>query len=530
MPEGSPSRGPAASGRWLAVWFLAVVAVAAIPRLLTAGRFVTTDEPTWMMRSLRFSDGIASFDLSQASASLGEPATMPGGPVMWIGTVARLIWAGMHALGMGERSSFSTFEGLAVAQHLSALVISLLIGSLFLVTARWAGLVPGLLAGALVATEPWFVGLGAVLHTDELTALLGTIGLILLARVLRIPRAGPVTRPRLTAALAGAALMGSALTKITGAGFWTGAAVLAVWASVVHVRRGGRLLEPGSPLRRCLVAAGVGLLIVPLAWPALLVDPGFQFERLVASVGLAGDTSRLGAGTSQFFRGRPTDDVGVTYYVVASSLRVTPWFLAALVVGIPAAVVRRGSRTFALALATPMVAISVVLMAASKSYARYAVLVLVPLAVVAAIGLDDLVRPLLRGRRIAVVASLGAAMFVHTLFVVPWGLAYFNPALGGSEAGRSTLLVGWGEGQEQARQRIVDLEGGRCSRVTVTGLELLSLLASPCSQPSGAGKPDYVVLYVSTLQRNPAARDRVQGRELVDTIEIRGITYAEIWK
>jgi hypothetical protein len=530
-PAASRSAGPTeiSVGR-LYAWFGAVVVVAAVPRLLTAGHFVTTDEPTWMNRSVRFSDALGSLDLSQASASVGEPATMPGGPLMWIGTVARLLLNAAHSLGLVDQASFKSPQGLATAQYLSAIVVALLIGSLFVVTTRWAGLVPGLLAAALVATEPWFVGLGAVLHSDELTALLGTIGLILLARALGIPRAAPVARPRLTAALAGAALMGAALTKLTGAGFWTGAAVLAVWATVVHLRRGGRWLEPGSPVRLCLVAAVVGLVLVPLAWPALVVDPRFQLERLVDSAGLAGDTSRLAKGTVQFYRGRATDDVGWSYYFVASALRVTPWFLLAVLVGVPAAVARRRTRTFALALAAPVVALAVALAAASKAYDRYAVLVLVPLAVVAAIGVDDLVRPLLRGRAVAVTASLGAAMFLFTLFVVPWGLAFFNPALGGSAAGRDTLLVGWGEGQNVAQEKIEALEGGDCSRTTVKGLELLFLSGWSCTAPAGAGTPEYVVLYVSELQRNPALRDAVEGRELVDTVQIRGITYAEIWK
>lgn len=309
--------------------------LALIPRLLTAGRFVTTNERTWISRSVRFSDGIASFDLSQATDSVGELSAIPGAPLMWIGTAARVVWAAAHGVGLADDSRFVSPDGLAVAQYLSAIVIALLIGALVLVTARWAGLVPALLAAGLVSTEPWFVGLGAVLHSDEMMALLGTIGLVLLARVLDIPQTTDVVRSRLTAALAGAALMGSALTKLTGAGFWIGAAVL----------------------------------------------------------------------------------------------------------------------------------------------------------------------------------------------------AFFNSALGGGEAGRDTLLVGWGEGLDLARDRIEELEHGNCSDMSVRGLETLWLSGWPCTTPPmGDEEPNYVVLYVNQLQRNPSARDPVKGRELIDIVEIRGITYAEIWR
>ncbi len=515
----------------LHLWFVGVVVLALIPRLMTAGRFVTTDEPTWMNRSVRFSDAISSLDLSQATASVGELATMPGAPIMWIGTVARVVWTAGHGLGLVDSSSFTSPDGLAIAQYLAAFALSLLIGGLFLAVARWVGLVSALITGGLVATEPWFVGLGAVLHSDEMTALLGTIGLVVLARVLGIPRRAAVACPRRAAALAGLALMGSALTKLTGAGFWAGAGVLAVWASIVHMRRGGRWFEPSSPLRLGLIAAGAGLVIVPLAWPAIVVDPVFQFERLLASARIANESGAFVRGTQQFYRGQGTNDPGWSYYPVASMLRVTPWFLLAVLVGAPVTLARSRIRGYALALATPIGAFFVMLSVASKAYDRYAIMILVPLVVVAAIGVDVLVRPILRGLTVVVVAALTAAMFGFTLLVVPWGLAFFNPALGGSAKGRETLMVGWGEGLDLARNRIEELEGGDCSTTTVAGLEGMYLVGWTCASPPAAGdEADYLVVYVNQIQRNPEARAQVEARDLIDTVEIRGITYAEIWR
>ena len=103
--------------RW---WFLGVVVAAAVPRVLTAGRYVTTDEPRWMQRSERFFEAVTSLELSSASASLGEPATMPGGPTMWIGSMARVVWAAGRELGLVDARRFTGDEGTAIAQHLAA--------------------------------------------------------------------------------------------------------------------------------------------------------------------------------------------------------------------------------------------------------------------------------------------------------------------------------------------------------------------------------------------------------------------------
>jgi hypothetical protein len=517
--------------RW---WFLAVVVAAAVPRLWTAGRYVTTDEPTWLRRSERFSDAISQLDLSSATASLGEPATMPGGPTMWIGTISRALWNLADELGWVDSRSFSSDDGLAIAQHLAALVTALLIGWLFVTVARWVGPVPALLVAVVVATEPWLVGLGAVLHTDEMTALFGTIGLVTLARSLGLPdRARRADRPGWTAAIAGLALMGSALTKVTGVGYWTGAAVLAVWALVRHRRAGGGWWEVGSPLRLCTVAAAAGLAVVPVAWPAVVADPAFQLERLRASAGLGMESGRFFFGGSrQFYLGEGTPAPGWTYYPVASALRVTPWFLLALVVGVAAALARAASRRHAAILLVPVTALFAVLTRSPKSYDRYALVLLVPLAVVAAIGLDQLRRrfrlPDASARRF--VAVSGVALLAYSVVVAPWGLAYFNPALGGGRAGHENLLVGWGEGKVVALERIRAMEGGDCADVSVEGVAELWMLGFPCATPPSGDRPaDYVVVYVSNIQRDPGARDPVAGRELVEVVEIRGIPYVEIW-
>lgn len=512
-------------------WFWAIVATAAVPRLLTAGRYVTTDEFVWMNRSVRFSDALLALDLSNATASVGEPATMPGSSTMWLGTVGRGLWKLASWTGLVDSGEFFGRDGLAFAQSAVGVATALLVGLLFLVVARWAGTIPAFVAAVLVATEPWVVAHGAVLHTDELTALFGTIGLVALAHALGIPDAAhrPL-HPEWTAAFAGLMLMASALTKVIGVAYWTGAGVLAVWALVRHVRSTDRV---DSPVRASLVAAGAGLVLVPFAWPALVVDPVFQFERLIAAAGLGSEDPVRPAGLAarQFFRGEPVDDPGWLYYAVALPLRMTPWFLLVTIVGVPLAFWRRATRWLAIALIPAVVVLAVLVSSTAKQFDRYGLVVLVPLAVVAGLGIAPLAGRLrVDHRTIGAVAS-GTLLLVSSVLVAPYGLAYFNPALGGSDTGADTLLVGWGEGAELAAEQIEALEGGDCAGVTVRGLDLQWAFGWPCALPPPAGtEPDYVVLYVNRTQRSIDPRAEVDGRDLVGTVEIRGIRYAEIWR
>lgn len=524
---------PAPAGvRWrTGWWFWGVVVAAAVPRLLTAGRYVTTDEFVWMSRTVRFSDALAGLDLSNATASVGEPATMPGSSTMWLGTVGRALWGLASWAGVIDSGEFVGRDGLAFAQATVGIATALLVGLLFVVVARWAGPVPAFVAAIVLATEPWIVAHGAVLHTDELTALFGTVGLVALAHTLGIPDPSRrSSRPEWMAALAGLMLMASALTKVTGAAYWTGAGVLAVWAFVRHRRSA----EPtGSPLRPCLVAAGAGLVLVPVAWPALVVDPFFQLERLTAAAGLGTEDPVRPAGVDarQFFRGEPVDDPGGLYYAVALPLRMTPWFLLAAVVGIPLALWRAATRWYAVALVPSVLVLAALLSTTPKKFDRYGLVVLVPLAVLAGLGIAPLVRRLRVERRTVAGVVGGGLLLASSVVVAPYGLAYFNPALGGSDTGADTLLVGWGEGAELAAEQIEVLEGGECEDVTVRGLDLQRAFGWSCTRPPPEGTaPDYVVLYVNRTQRSADPRAGVEDRELVATVEIRGIRYAEIWR
>jgi hypothetical protein len=275
------------------------------------------------------------------------------------------------------------------------------------------------------------------------------------------------------------------------------------------------------------VAGGVAAIVVVAAYPALWVAPVAELHALRRSAGLAGE------GHATYFRGETTSTPGPAFYLVALPLRATPWFLASAAVAL-VAVWRGPTRGHGLALACMGLPPLVVLSLASKQLDRYGLPVLVVGAVAVGIVVASAVERV--GRRApasaapAAAAALALVAGAHALLVAPYGLAYFNPALGGTDTAMETVLVGWGEGLEEVGPIVAERQGGDCASVTIHAP--WTSRPYPCGRPpvAGGAPPTYVAAYVSDRQRYPAGvANRIAGRPLVATIRHGGVTYVELY-
>jgi 4-amino-4-deoxy-L-arabinose transferase-like glycosyltransferase len=516
----------------------ATTILAFVLRLATAAHFRTADETAWLRRSVGFSDALASGHFGDASATSGALATMPGVTTMWIGSIARGVWLIGHRLGLWAGVDTATFtgtrSGLAVAQAGAAAATALLIGLMVILLCVWVGRGAAAVAGVLLATEPFLVAHGAVLHTDELLALFGVNALIAAAVALGLPhRTSWAGRPRV-AALSGVLLGAAMLTKVSAVMFVPSLGLLAVWASVRAVRPLDRVFDWQSALDELRGSAAWwmagAVTVVVAAYPALWADPVEEFRLLRQSSQMAG------TGHLTFFLGHATTTPGPAYYVIALPLRLTPWFLVAGAVAAVAMWCRREWRGFAVAAVFMVVPPFVVLSLAAKQFDRYGLSIVVVAAIVVGIvtawSVQVLREKIPLGRRPAIAGALIAVVLAaHSLVIAPWGLAYFNPLLGGSSTGERTVLVGWGEGLEKAGAIIEQREAGRCQSVTIRSFYIPT--AYPCGKWifPGSQKPTYIVIYVHDRQRVPPDRlaRLVRGYQLVGQVEIRGITYAEVY-
>jgi hypothetical protein len=536
---------------------LLLVLTALLLRSFTAGHFRTTDERTWMGRSERFSSAIAHGRLEDASATTDAVATMPGITTMWLGSWARGVWL----LG-GEVGAWSLegeqFVDSATALHLAELAVALasalLIGVIVLLARRWASATVALTAGILLATEPFVVAHGAVLHTDELAALFGAAGVLALLIVIDVPstfaeRAVQALPSHAFEIGTGALLAGAFLTKVSALALGPGLVILIAygsWCAVRNARVGDERRTTLRQLFRSLgVVAGAGIVTVLVLWPAVAVAPGAQLDLLRASAELGSKQHLFATG---FFLGEPTQNPGPWFYAVAMPLRMTPWMLLGSIVGVPVALAARRSRPRALCMLAVTAPVIVVLSLASKQFDRYAIAVLPFLAIVIGLAVDNVASRLsdrrATPRRFALAGGVvGVAIIAYSFSVVPWGLAYFNPLLGAGSTGEKAILVGWGEGLDELANFIDRRQNGHCDErvVIIGGAERLRFfwprLPLRCGEAVSPGRDapttsaDYIVVYVNIRQRMTADEYRklTANHQLLYRLVVRGIDYGDIY-
>ncbi len=512
--------------------------LALVPRLLTVGHAFNIDEWLWMHRSVVFSNALLGADPGAMSADEPLPGTMPGIPTVWLGSLGRLLWNIAKTLGIvdTQESFLQAASGYTCAQIVVAIATSLLIGLFAWLVTKWMSWTVGLVAGAVLAVEPFWVSLGSILHTDELVALFGSTGLVALSWALGIPEGVRTPRsPRRWVVVGTALVTCSVLTKLNGLGFAVPGAGLIAWAAFRSIRRRDvtvPLLRGSRKAAGIVVCAGLAsLATIVVLYPALVFDPSGQFDALAHTVEISGGDRRL------FFLGKPVVGPGPGFYPISLAYHSTLWVSVLLPIGIVVAVVRRSTRRFAILALLFGLAPGVLLLTTTLSYARYGLVMLGPFSLAAAMALHP--APRSTDRRNALVTRLAgvgiAGAFVFSVVVAPWGGLTFNPLLSAARSPMETVTVGWGEAPYLAApviQRDVERQGLICEAVTVAGFGVAPQRGT-CrfALVKSRSEADYVV--VSAARRQLWAwtlRDLPTTHELVETRWIHGQPIAEIWR
>jgi hypothetical protein len=344
-----------------------------------------------------------------------------------------------------------------------------------------------------------------------------------------------------------------------------------------------------------LLLWGVGAAVVyGLLFPALWVDPLGRIEALIRFVALVG----LQPHDGNFFLGRPVlDDPGPLYYAVALPLRLSP--LVAIGLALLSLRSTGDENRAAVRWLLVYVGLFVVLMTlASKKFDRYMLPAQLPLDLLAGMGIWRLVTIVARHRsrslpppatrpwsplhRRTVVprdshvstapcvgtaaeppghrprarrrgrgwASVMPAAAVVTVVVVqlvllaqvwPYPIAYYNPLAGGPERGRQLVMVGWGEGLEQAAEFLNGLPNAESLYVVTSYQHVLrprfvgrTIPIAPYVRGSGASlqAPDYIVLYVNARQRRQASPELERAEAIgppVFEARVNGLPYAWVY-
>jgi hypothetical protein len=144
--------------------------------------------------------------------------------------------------------------------------------------------------------------------------------------------------------------------------------------------------------------------------------------------------------------------------------------------------------------------------------------------------------------------SLGLVLFLQAGFALPhypYYLTYYNPLLGGIRQAAQTILVGWGEGYEQAVRYLNQKDDA-------AHLSVATWYAKQCVGPFFDGQAhklnvnsqepigvvpwyntDYVISYVNQVQRdipNPATVSFFHSQQPEYVVHIKGLDYASVYK
>lgn len=446
-----PAWSPVPRSSSLVALSIGLFLVSLLLRLLWIGRPIVVDSVEWLRRGARFLLALQASDWANTYGS-----AHPGVTNLW------LIAAGLagRATILGEpistleitvlpRDAYPSLDYYIAARIPFAVVTSLCAVLIY----RWASHVHGreiaLTAAVLLALEPFWLGYNRVITTDALQGNLMALSLLAFLRYLD----GHGRHWMIISGILGGLAI---ITKLPALLLWP---VVASWAILRgRITNEGRRGTPGAPL------AGWGVLAVLTAialWPALWADPIGVVRKTHTQI----TQVELGE-RHQFFLGQTVDAPGPVFYPLALLFRTSPvTLLAALgtlvAMAIPAARQRIHRPWLVTAWLIFLAALMAELTMAETKFDRYLIPAYPALALIAATGIHALAcrlssithRPLAQlahysSATVQLLLAIAQAAFLLPIF--PDLQAFYSPLAGGAPVARQLLMIGNGEGLDQA--------------------------------------------------------------------------------
>ena len=564
------------------VAYFVLLAAIALPRFLALDRFVTADEPKWLARSGNFYLALAKGDLENTFTR-----EHPGVTVTWAGAAALLWRYPEYSRDVHEYLTDSNqiepvlrghgLEPLALLQTgrlLVALMVMAALLAAFWMSVSLVGWQPSLVGFMLIAFDPFHLGLSRLLHLD------GLLSSLMLFSILAFLNYRS-ERKAIYLGLSGAAAGLAWLTKSPAfflAPFLGLVALLDLardWLSqrrvAIHAVWGwGRAL-----IGWVLVGAAVFVLL----WPAMWVNPVENLQQIFAE---ATTYAQAGHTTDVYFRGavfstnpgrvynaseqqlygpwanvRMVGDEGHVFYPLSFLWRSTPVVLLGLALAALGLVLRWSIReeeklnwtTLIFFLFAGLFTVFITL--GSKKFDRYLLPVFPPLDLVAGIGWVRAAQWLaarvkssqMRSAVPYALVLVVAVQALGSLKTQPYYLNYYNPLMGGGEKAPLVMMIGWGEGLDQAARYLNARPGAEELRVMswypdgsfsyIFNGETVSAAAEWQQTRDLVFGSDYVVLYIHQWQRQLPFSEMLayfQVRTPEHVIRINGIEYAQIYR
>jgi 4-amino-4-deoxy-L-arabinose transferase-like glycosyltransferase len=511
----------------ITLYALSVFAAALFARAPALDLFPTQDEDNWMDRGSQFSRALSRQDWRDTYRS-GHPGVV----TMWLATIGM----GDVAEPLVNRSDRQVtrapefMPALERARHAMIIFNSVLIALIALLTGRLLGWAAAFFAGGLLAFEPFLVAHGQVVHLDAPVS--GLMAVALLGAATRWLSDGHVGFIILSAVAGGMAFV----TKSPSAFLVLAVPVIAA----IGTRPWRGRAQAQAWLIGMLVWAAVAALTACAIWPALATQPIDTISRMMRFALAEGGQPH---GPGNFFMGQPVSVPGPLFYPVSLLYRLTPVTIGGVLCLATFSwwhkdVLRSTSPAWILI--GLVIAFTLFMNLGAKKLDRY-ILPGVPLIdILAGCGLWAGTHWLLMRIRHQNYARLVMAVPIAALLlqpvawqsVLPYPLSYYSPVFGGGAAAQRMLLVGWGEGLDQAAAYINDQPDGANATVAVyfpLTVNFQALLRGTVVSYGSNVTPTYVVDYINARQRNQVPV-QLAGKVPEHVVTINGIEYARVYR
>jgi len=561
--------------------------LALVPRALALNAFLTPDERRWLGRTVKFFVALLEGNWA-GTLRKGHP----GVTTMWT-AVAGLtgkylsgVWSGGLSASQASLLEFLwgvptdavDLEYLVAIRFPTVLLTSAFVVVLYFLVGKLLGRKVALLSAVLVALDPFYLAHSRLLHHDALVTTFMTLSL--LSFMVYSQR----TRSSVYLVVSGLSAGLAFLSKATSLFLVPFMGLLACMAYVEQsaALSQSRWREGRRWLGRLLVWGLIAGVTFVALWPAMWVEPakalGKVWEKSTSAA--AADVQTQG----DFFLGQPTLDAKILFYPVTLLFLTTPLSLAGTAMAVYSLVRhyrqnpdltaqtekrRQGhfeqdsldpkdrvrSRNL-ISLLLYMFLFAIFMSLGGIKYDRYLLPIYPVLEILAAEGLYQMAQRAKESGWISRTFGLGlerpwtlsvlaAALALQAGFVLPhypYFLTYYNPAFGGGRLAPRMMLVGWGEGLDQAARYLNEQKDPLAvSIATWHDTEFMPFYPGetlPLRElDAGNVLPwllsDYVVSYLPQVQSNVPNEATVhyfRSSEPEHTIHMKGVDYAWIYR
>ena len=536
-----------------------------IPRVLELNRFATPDEHLWLSRSANF-----YYALGQRDFASTYQMYHPGVTTMWAGTAGFLArfpeyrGGGVGQLNPEKFNYYLTsvvnvppIDILVAARFFIVLAHTFILVIAYLYARRLIGPLPSFLAFLLIAFNPFHLALSRVLHLDALLSNLLLLSLFAFLSYLN-------QRHLKDLIISGIAAGFGWLTKSPA---FLIIPVIFILMRIDSLRslslsKERSLLYQLKRLDFPLILWGtVGVIVFVVFWPAMWVNPIKSMTDILISVGISAES---GHEWPVFFNGNVAEDgnLGLNYfyfYPLTYLWRSTPVVLAGLLAAVIGYVrkwnpfTERSVKLTLLGICLFVVVFTIGITLIGKKFDRYFLPAYAPFDIISALGWVALVN-WIRKRKLPRLVKIGALVFLVIIIgsqilpaiqTFPYYFTYYNPLMGGTKKAPEVMLIGWGEGLDQAARYLNEKENAENLHVTSWySLGVFSYFFKGHSRNLHPGttlntnewksfnSSDYAVIYVYQWQRKfpKPVVDYITNHTPEHTIWINGMEYARIFK